>query len=86
MAGRVPLWGNIPLTDKRGLKRGKKGKTYIVYNIVGFGTLQHTFFLEIGTDYRNFILGFLIKIGENETLKTHHSKRGLNLVRHTNTK
>jgi hypothetical protein len=33
----VPLWGNIPLTDKRGVKRVKKGKTYIVYNIVGFG-------------------------------------------------
>jgi hypothetical protein len=57
----VPLWGNIPLTDKRGVKRVKKGKTYIVYNIVGFGTICNSFFLEIGRNYRNFILGFLTK-------------------------
>jgi hypothetical protein len=37
LAGWVPLWGNIPPNHKKGLKRGKKGKTYIVYNIVGFG-------------------------------------------------
>jgi hypothetical protein len=57
----VHLWGNIPPTHKKGLKRVKKGKTYIVYNIVGFGTICHSFFLEIGTICLNFILGFLTK-------------------------
>jgi hypothetical protein len=61
LAGWVPLWGNIPPNHKKGLKRGKKGKTYIVYNIVGFGTICNSFFLEIGRNYRNFILGFLTK-------------------------
>jgi hypothetical protein len=37
-------------------------------------------------DWDILLLGFLIKIGENETLKTHYSKRGLNLVGNTHTK